>query len=214
MTREAERVTRPRAGIAARLLLVLCGALLPAAEARADWLITPWIGTAFAIDTTYLTLETGARDRRYGMFGVSGGWLGSQIFGVEGELALAPGFFEVDETGNPLEGLLQASSMTAVFGSVIAATPLSVSGDSLRPFLLAGLGWIDVTLDDQLGLLTDGGSAGLQLGGGAIGFLTARVALRFDLRNVRTLSRGTKLTGERGWTLSFWRASAGVAIRY
>lgn len=192
----------------------LCLLFGTATEARADWLITPWIGTTFAIDTTYLTLEIGARDRRYAIFGVSGGWLGSQVFGVEGELTLSPGFFEVDEAGNPLEGLLLASNLVSLFGNVIAAMPLSVSGDSLRPYLLGGLGLIRVTQDDQIRLLEDDRSLGLQLGGGAIGFITNRAALRFDLRNVRTLSRGTAITGERDWKLSFWRASIGVAIRY
>lgn len=205
----------PVASLGARLLfLAACGTLVPCAEARADWLVTPWIGAAFGIDTTYLTLEIGARDRKYAVFGVSGGWLGSQIFGVEGELALSPGFFEVDESGNPLESLLQKSNVTALFGNVLAATPLAVSGDSLRPYLLAGLGWINVTQEDQINLVASDGSLGLQLGGGAIGYVTDRAALRFDLRNIRTLSRGTDLVGERAWKLSFWRASIGISIRY
>jgi hypothetical protein len=205
----------PAASFGARvLLLAWCATLVPAATARADWLITPWIGAAFGIDTTYLTLEIGARNRKYTVFGVSGGWLGSQIFGFEGELALSPGFFEVNETGNPLESLLLRSNVTAVFGNVIAATPLSVSGDSLRPYLLAGSGWISVTQHDQIGLVTSDSSPGLQLGGGAIGFVSNRAALRFDLRNIRTLSRGTDIRGNRAWKLSFWRASVGVSIRY
>lgn len=211
----SRRPRSPGASLGARVaLLLVCATLSPASEARADWLITPWIGTAFAIDTTYLTLEIGARDPKYTVFGVSGGWLGSRIFGVEGELAISPGFFEVDETGNPLDSLLLASNMVSLFGNVMAATPLSVSGDSLRPYLLAGLGWIRVTQDDQLRLLESEASPGLQLGGGAIGFVSNRAALRFDLRNIRTLRRGTAITGRRDWKLSYWRASVGVAIRY
>ena len=131
------------AGFVARILLVAAGAMLvPAREARADWLITPWVATTFAIDTTFLTLETGARDRQYAMFGVSGGWLGTQLLGIEAEVAASPGFFEVHETGNPLDALLRASHLVTIFGNVIVATPLAVSGDSLRPYLLSGLGWI------------------------------------------------------------------------
>lgn len=205
----------PAASFGARmLLLVLGGTLVPATAARADWLITPWIGTTFAIDTTYLTLEIGRRDRRYAVFGVAGGWLSNQIFGVEGELVLSPGFFEVDESGNPLEGLLLESNLVALFGNVIAATPVAITGDSLRPYLVGGLGWVRVTQHDQLRLLPSDQSPGLQLGGGAIGFISNRAALRFDLRNVRTLRRGTAITGERDWKLSFWRASIGVAFRY
>lgn len=209
------RPRSPTASFGARILfLAACGTLVPCSEARADWLITPWVGAAFAIDTTYLTLEIGDRDRKYAVFGVSGGWLGRQILGIEGEVAFSPGFFEVDETGNPLESLLQKSNVTTMFGNVIAATPLAVSGDSLRPFLLAGLGWINVTQEDQIRLVQSDGSLGLQLGGGAIGFVTDRAALRFDLRNVRTLSRAVDLVGDNKWKLSFWRASIGVSIRY
>ena len=213
MIRRGQR--SPVASLGARILfLAACATLVPSREARADWLITPWIATTFAIDTTYLRLETGARERRYAMFGVSGSWLGSQLLGVEAELGAAPGFFEVDEPGNPLDSLLQASNLVTLFGNVIVAMPLSVSGDSLRPYLLSGLGWMHATLDDQIGLLESDDSLGLQLGGGAIGFVTNRVAIRFDLRNIRTLTRATTLTGQRDWKLSFWRASVGVAIRY
>lgn len=213
MIRRGQR--SPVASLGARILfLAACATLVPSREAHADWLITPWIATTFAIDTTYLRLETGARERRYAMFGVSGSWLGSQLLGVEAELGAAPGFFEVDEPGNPLDSLLQASNLVTLFGNVIVAMPLSVTGDSLRPYLLSGLGWMHATLDDQIGLLESDDSLGLQLGGGAIGFVTDRVAIRFDLRNLRTLTRATTLTGERDWKLSFWRASVGVAIRY
>ncbi len=209
------RPCSPVASFGARIVfLAACGTLMPCADARADWLITPWIGTAFGIETTYLTLETGARSRKYAAFGVSGGWLGSQIYGIEAELALSPGFFEVDEAGNPLESLLQKSNVTTLFGNVLVTTPLAVSGDSLRPYLLAGLGWITVTQEDQIRLVDSDESLGLQLGGGAIGFVTDRAALRFDLRNIRTMSRGTDLLGERASKLSFWRASVGVSIRY
>jgi hypothetical protein len=213
MIRRGQR--SPVASFGARILfLAACATLVPSREAHADWLITPWIATTFAIDTTYLRLETGARERRYAMFGVSGSWLGSQLLGVEAELGAAPGFFEVDEPGNPLDSLLQASNLVTLFGNVIVAMPLSVTGDSLRPYLLSGLGWMHATLDDQIGLLESDDSLGLQLGGGAIGFVTDRVAIRFDLRNIRTLTRATTLTGERDWKLSFWRASVGAAIRY
>ena len=195
------------------LLLAGSATLAPCREARADWLITPWVATTFAIDTTYLTLETGARARRYAMFGVSGTWLGSHVFGVEGEFAAAPSFFEVEEIGNPLDSLLLDSHLVTLFGNVIVATPLSVSGDSLRPYLLGGLGWIWATMEDQIRLVDSDDALGLQLGGGAIGFLTRRVALRFDLRNIRTLSRGTSVRGARDWKLNYWRAGIGVTIR-
>ena len=57
--------------------------------------------------------------------------------------------------------------------------------------------------------------AAFSIGGGAIGFLSSRAGVRFDLRTVRSTStevdNGTLLTKPR---LGFWRATIGVAIRY
>jgi hypothetical protein len=86
----------------------------------------------------------------------------------------------------------------------------------LRPYILGGLGLVHVSVQEPVGLFiqTDN-SLGLQLGGGALGFITNRTGVRFDLRNVRSLERTTDvITLERESKLSFWRATIGVTIRY
>lgn len=200
----------PSASVGTRVATVALFALLFTTDASADWLITPFIGTTFGADTGDLTLTPAAGIEKHGVYGVSGGWLGTQLFGVEGEFAFVPGFFQSSEAVN----LTISSRVTTLFGNVLAAVPLSVSRDSLRPYILGGLGLVNVTREDQLSLVESDKSLGLQLGGGALGFVSNRAALRFDLRHIRTLSRTTNVLGERETKLSFWRAAVGVAIRY
>ena len=199
-----------RPGALARILVFTACSLCGVAEARADWLITPFFGMTFGVDTAYVALETDSLSQRHVVFGAAGGWLGSHIFGVEGELAFVPGFFESDEGQN----LVTSSHVNTLFGNVIAAMPLSISRDSLRPYLLGGIGLIDVNYEDRFALVQSDKSLGLQLGGGALGSISNRTALRFDLRNIRTLSRTTDVLGVRRSKLGFWRATIGVAIRY
>jgi hypothetical protein len=189
-------------------LLVACWIFAPVADARADWLVTPFLGATFGTETAFLDLG-GATQSKHRIFGGSGGWLSDGVFGVEADLAFAPGFFEDDM------GLIVGSRVTTVSGNVIAAVPLTVSRESLRPYLLAGLGVIQVNIPEPVGLVESNGSLGLQLGGGAIGFLTDRTGVRFDLRQVRSLRRtADEFTFERRTKLSFWRATVGVTFRY
>jgi hypothetical protein len=205
------RLRSPTASFASRLAAAALFALAFTTDARADWLITPFIGTTFGVETGYLTLDLAASIDKHAVYGVSGGWLGTQVLGFEGEFAFVPGFFETSDDVN----LNLSSRVTTLFGNVLATVPLSVSRDSLRPYLVGGLGLVGVTRDDKLNLVdTDDRSLGLQLGGGALGFVSDRAALRFDLRHIRTLSRTTNVVGERETKLSFWRAAIGVSFRY
>jgi hypothetical protein len=183
--------------------------------ARADFLVTPFLGTTFGAETGFLILDQNANASKNTMFGGSWAWLSDRLLGVEGEAAFAPGFFAAEN----VERLVTANHVTTVFGNVMAAVPISVSREGLRPYLLAGLGLVRIRLEDPVGLVNISNGAdnslGLQLGAGAIGFLTNRAGLRFDLRHVRSLARTTDpITLERASKLSFWRASIGVAIRY
>jgi hypothetical protein len=184
---------------------------VPAAEARADWLLTPFVGTTFGAETTLLDLGGGA-DVAHWTFGITGALLSDQIFGVEADLAWVPGFFE----GEDQQDLVRESRVTTLFGNVIVAVPLAVTRESLRPYVIGGLGLVHLSRNDLVPL-DDGGnsSLGLQLGGGALGFINDRTGLRFDLRQIRTVGHArNELTGEPGTRLSFWRASVGVSVRF
>jgi hypothetical protein len=179
-------------------------------EARADFLITPFIGSAFGGNTTLLDLDIGAASSKHWTFGGSVAWLSSHVLGVEADFAMVPGFFENSND----TGLITGSRVTTLSGNVIAAMPLSVSRESLRPYVSGGLGLMHVTAEDLIGLNESGNWLGFQVGGGAIGLITERAGVRFDLRHARSLSRDTTLRGDRTSKLSFWRATVGVTFRY
>ena len=195
------------ATIATVMLVVLCGS--PRA-ARADYLFMPFIGGAFARQTSFVTgLEQG-EGASHVIFGGAAAWLSTGILGFEGEFAYAPHFFERDD---PLEDIL-GSSVTTATGNVIVAVPLSVSEYSLRPYVIGGVGLLHSGISYLVQPPVDDNSFGLNVGGGAIGFLTRRTGVRFELRHFRTFDREVnEPSGELRPRLSFWRATVGVVIR-
>lgn len=192
--------------VAALSILVLSAAW----NARADWLIAPFVGGAFGGETTFLDLERGASSTQV-VFGVAGLWLSDQILGVEADLSYAPGFFN---RGNLT--LVTSSRAAALSGNVVIAVPLSVTQESLRPYLSAGLGLLHAGLEEPLGIASDEQTMfAMSAGGGAIGMITNRTGLRFDFRQLRSFDRDQDpLTLRRRARLSFWRATIGVLIRY
>jgi hypothetical protein len=203
-------VTARVATTAALLLVVLCG--FPH-HARADYLFMPFIGGAFARQTTFLT-GTGTVEGEgstHVIFGGSVGWLSAGILGFEGEFAYAPHFFERDD---PLDTILGSNLLTAS-GGVIVAVPLSVSEYSLRPYVVGGLGLARSGisyLENTFDAVADK-SLAFNVGAGAIGFLTPRTGVRFELRHFRAFDREPNpATLEVSSKLSFWRATVGIVI--
>jgi hypothetical protein len=194
------------------LLVVLCGS---ARRVEADYLFIPLIGGTFAGRTAFLTgLEQGAGSKRL-TFGGAVGWLSSGLLGIEGDFTYTPGLFQRNIEGGLPSGLIVDSSAMTISGSVIVAVPQQVTGYSLRPYLVGGLGLIrsSINYDEVFPTIADN-SLGLNVGGGAIGFLTPRTGVRFELRHFRTFDREpTQLSFEVLPRLSFWRATVGVVIR-
>jgi len=192
------------------MAIVLCGLAVPV---HADYLFTPFLGGAFGGSTVFLTERPVDSTESLGthlIFGGSAGWLSSGILGVEGDIAYAPRFFERDGR------IVLASTVATVSGSVIVATPLRVTGYSLRPYLIGGLGLIHTGITYTADIVdpVDDNSLGMNLGAGAIGLLSPRTGLRFELRHFRTFSRDAiETTGERDARLSFWRVTFGVIIK-
>ena len=196
----------PRTGRATILVaIVLCSL---AGRADADYIFNPFIGTTFAGKTTFSDLEQAA-DKAHVIFGGGAGWLSSGVLGAEGDFAYVPRFFESNNL------LISGSTVLTSSGSVMVATPESVTGYSLRPYLVAGLGLIHTGITYQaITSPVDDNSLGMNIGAGAIGLVSQRTGLRFELRHFRTLSRGMKeATAEEGARLSFWRVTVGLVIR-
>lgn len=192
--------------------LVLAVALCACAPsiASADWLITPFIGSAFGGETTFLVFEQGTGKKL--TVGGSVALLGDSFLGLEADVAHTPGFFQ----GNDPLGLILSSRVTTIAGSVIVAAPLAVTRESLRPYLVGGLGLIQARSNHIASLFPlEKNLLGLNIGGGAVGLLTARTGVRFDVRHFKAISGESGPFARPGTSrLSFWRASAGVTLRY
>ena len=180
-------------------------------EARADWLFTPFIGPAFGTETSFLILETGAASSTQLIFGGSAALLSRGIFGAEADFAYAPRFFERDNRAGNVTG----SNVSTLSGSVILAVPLSVTRESLRPYVTGGLGLMHAAVTDPLNFADiHENMLGYNIGGGAIGLINPRTGFRFEIRHFRSLQNGDNaVTGETSARLGFWRATVGVVIR-
>lgn len=182
--------------------------------AYGDWFFTPFAGGTFAGSTAVPDLEQGATSAQF-IFGGSAGVWSSGIFGVEADFAYAPRFFERDN----LAVIVTDSRAMTLGANIVVATPVSVTRESLRPYLVAGLGWMYFSIDESQNLFPEiygraKNSIGLNLGGGAVGFISPRTGFRFELRQFRSLERyENDVTLERRSLLSFWRATVGVVIR-
>jgi len=196
--------------LAAAIVFVamLCGAAEPARAA--DYIFTPFIGPAFGGRTAFPNLDQGVGSSHV-IFGGAVGWLSSGILGGEGDFAYSPRFFERDNL------TIIASTAVTVSGNVIVATPLRVTGYSLRPYLTGGLGLIHSGITYSAPTVVEpvnDNSFGMNIGAGAIGLLSPRTGVRFELRHFRTFGRDlNEATGEPEVRLSFWRATIGVLIR-
>jgi hypothetical protein len=202
------------AGIRRVTTMLIAALLTVPGAACADWLFMPFVGGAFSGQSALPDIESASGSTQL-ILGGSVALLSDGLLGVEADIGYAPRFFEADN----FAGNIVSSNAATVSGSVIVATPLSVSQYSLRPYLVGGLSLMHRSVDEGvplLGLSDDReNSIGFNVGGGAIGFLSPRTGVRFELRHFRSLEREEdRLTGDPTTLLSFWRATVGVVIRY
>jgi hypothetical protein len=207
-------------------VLALCGlltALLPA-RVSAEWQFAPFVGFNFLGDTNLLFLE-GATEQHWNLGGTVR-LVGAGPLGVETFILYVPGFFNTPE-GNPIfadtppEETISESRTFALMGNLVLTTPRSWNQYGLRPFVSGGFGLLNVHATDEAGLFpTRANLPGYNVGGGAVGFLTDRVGLRFDLRYFRTLPPGQEPTAEsltldgQRVRLHYWTGTLGVVIKY
>jgi len=192
----------------AAVALVLLAFGRPAAAA--DRQIRPFVGFTFGGSTTLVDLDN-AVEKHHGMIGVTNAILGD-VVGIDIDLARGPGFFQSGDRHLVLE-----SSVTTLMGNVVVAAPRRLTEYTLRPYIVGGLGLLRVNALDYFGVLLVADSfLAYDIGGGAIGFVTNRVGVCWDVRRFRNVvrsgqTRGVSVDTER---LSYWRATMGLAIRY
>lgn len=193
---------------------VLAAALLLAAAApvrAADNQIRPFFGGTFGGGTTVVDPDHGA-DKTHKTFGISLVSL-HNIFGWDVDVANTPGFFQSGSSA----GLVLSSRVTTVTGNLVVAAPRSRTEYGLRPYFIAGAGVMHVRLKDYFGSFERSDFfPGLDVGAGAVGFLTNRAGVAWELRRFKSLDRDTRETGLAIGRehVSFWRASMAFVYRY
>jgi hypothetical protein len=180
-----------------------------AGPASADWLVTPFLGVKFAVDTNFVDLDQGAGNSRV-IIGAAAGYIGSGILGIEADFAYYPRFFE-RSSGS----LVDRSNVVTFMGNVIVTVPRDWTGYALRPYVTGGAGYMHIGIDSAADVFTfDANRFAFNAGGGAVGGLTARTDVRFDLRFFKSATSEEDATIGFGPTsLRFWRATVGITIR-
>ena len=166
------------------------------------------IGITFAGKTTLQDFEN-ASGNIHPTFGISGTFLTSGVFGVEGLATLTPGFFEA---GNEF---VESSRTSTVMANVVITVPRRWAEYSLRPFASGGIGLMRSTQEDKLGVLpVSSNVAGYNIGGGAVGYFSKTSGVRFDFRyysNLHGVDQGAVAIGD--VHLRYMTASVGFVIR-
>ena len=189
-------------------LFVLCAACLlgTASAASAEWHFTPMLGATFRANTSLFDVGKGTQ-KPHVNFGGSVAVLGEGLVGGEVVTTFTPKFFESN-------ALVTESRAFALMGNVVVAVPRRWTEYSLRPFVSAGLGLLTATATDPLSLAPNINVLGLDIGGGAIGFLTNTTGIRLDLRYYTNLQGINAITPGGGAAhLRYMTFSVGVVIR-
>ena len=199
-------------GGSARIAVVLAAVVLLVSPRTfaAERQLRPFIGVTFAGATTFVDPEL-AVDVPNIVVGGSAVFLG-EIFGVEADVGDMPGLFEAGD-----KNLVRYSRVTTVTGNLVIAAPHRLTEYALRPYLVAGAGLMRVKTMTTFSVFDVAEVIpAFDVGAGAIGFITNRVGIAWDVRrfqDLRTDSTENGLSfGDKH--LSFWRATMALVLRY
>ena len=175
--------------------LAAAGVLGMPARANAEVFVNPWAGVHFGNDEA----QSGLRS-----FGAAIGNAGGALWGIETNLGYTPGFFD---GGDNYE-------LDFMVGFSVGPT-LNVQAKRTRPYGIVNFGMIRT----HIGSPVAGGEfarsdLGMAIGGGVTHELTDHMAIRADLRYLRSFnseSAANNLNVDVG-NLHFWRAAFGVVL--
>ena len=180
--------------------------LLTPAAARADWLITPYVGGTFKGD---------ASGREHFTYGLSAAFMGAGIIGGEVDLGYTPKFFEPKNSPDA-NNLIGSNNVTSLMGNLIIGVPVGgQTGAGFRPYVSGGLGLLKQNVPGVTDLLkVSNNDFGYNLGFGAAGFMSDHVGFRGDVRYLRSLQKDeSTLTNFAIGNFDFWRWTVGVTFR-
>lgn len=180
---------------------ILALALTPV-SAFADVIFSPFLGVTFGGDTHKNAL----------VYGGSLTFMGGGIFGFELDAALAPDMLDRDDD---IDLRLGSNSVGTVMANLILGAPIGEPG--IRPYVSGGVGLLRLNIEDPLNLFdTDRNSLGANLGVGVMGFFSEHVGAKADVRYFRRMrddDPGTGIDLDLG-QYNFWRAAAGLSVRF
>ena len=188
------------------VMALLAGMLALPAQARADWLFTPYVGVNFGGDTIDNNIN----------YGASFGFMGAGIFGLEADVSYSPNFYDAN---NSFDIFSSEGNVTSVMGNIIIGAPIGGMAPGLRLYGSAGVGVLrsNVTSVNNLFDINEN-SFGMNAGAGVMGFFSEHVGLRGDIRYFRAFSDDDVDTDVdvnlRAGDFDFWRGSAGLTFRF
>lgn len=196
------------------LVLAVLGAT--AQPARADWLLSPFVGMNFGGNASFGDVGDFEDNlEKKAVFGGAFTWMGGGIFGVEADFGFAPNFFENTSGDSDFE--FGDSNLTTLMGNAVFGIPVGgTKGPGVRPYGSAGLGLIRSSIDgNELFDDVSASDLGVNIGGGAHVFFNDRIGLRGDIRYFRSL-QDNEPDDNLDLELSdfdFWRVTVGVTFR-
>jgi opacity protein-like surface antigen len=182
------------------VFIALVVAAVPS-TATADWLFTPYIGSAH-LDIT----DSGTRP----VVGGAVSWMGP-VGGFEVDLGDAPAFLE-----SKADRQIDRSNLLTLMGNAVVRFPTASS--RVRPYAVGGVGLIQTYVRRSGSTLEIGDeNVGFNLGGGVFYFLNDRIGLRGDFRYFRALRNDDARAEEDALEISelqFLRGTFGVTFKF
>ena len=192
-----------------RLVTVCIYALLTMvpSEARADWVVRPFVGAAVNPKHGFVDLEQASGDSKLAL-GAAAGWHRRAI-GVEFELSVLPGFFD-----GPGDLIIQGD-VTTLVGNVTWQLPKPDESSRLRAYVAGGVGIARIRLDDALDAFSSMTSLAVgNAGGGVLIQLRPRLDINADVRYFKTQYGDLDRAGFGEQFVSFTRVTGGVVLRF
>jgi opacity protein-like surface antigen len=183
-------------GIAAVSALLL---VMSAGPARADVVLTPYVGSLFGGDLP---------DSK-AAYGVSAAFMGAGIIGGEVGFNYSPSFVPRTLTSPSV-------AQMSLMGNLIVGVPMGGDSASVRPYVTGGAGLFRATAKDSDFLdRINSNDFAVNVGGGVMAFFSDHVGVRGDIRYFRTLTNKASdgLDFDLG-ELNFWKFDIGAAFKF
>jgi opacity protein-like surface antigen len=208
------------------IVLTAVLAVFTASPARADWLLTPFIGGVFGGAANQFSFDDTDDEFEQRMnVGVSFGYYTKGIFGFEVDYGVAPNFFQFTGGTNDFDLFDLDSSVQTLMGNVVLALPVGGSDGPFRPYFSGGFGTIRTQLRSETDVFDEitSNDSGYNVGAGAHLLPGGRVGIRADVRYFRGFESiddedpvdnplfDQPFAQE---VFNFWRGTIGVTFRF